>query len=142
MADAEQVVLLRQGVNVWNAWRKENDSTPVNLGDADLTRADLAGADLSRADLAGVRLTSVQLDETNLANANLTGCHIYGISAWNLKLEGATQTNLVITPPRGKYGSSLGQMYYCGWSAQLVMRVRILTCFSAEQHHLQLRNQE
>ncbi len=35
--------------------------------------------------------------ETNLTDANLTGCNIYGISAWNLKLEGAKQQNLVIT---------------------------------------------
>ena len=38
-----------------------------------------------------------QLVETNLENANLTGCHIYGISAWNLKLEGAQQKDLIIT---------------------------------------------
>src|SRR5262249_14685140 len=29
---------------------------------------------------------------------DLTGCFVYGISAWNVKLEGTTQLNLVITP--------------------------------------------
>ena len=46
-----------------------------------------------------MRLFGAQLVATNLTNANLTGCHIYGISAWNLKLEEAKQANLVITPP-------------------------------------------
>jgi hypothetical protein len=30
--------------------------------------------------------------------ANLTSCHVYGISAWNVRLDGAVQSNLVITP--------------------------------------------
>jgi hypothetical protein len=29
--------------------------------------------------------------------ADLTGCHIYGVSAWGLKLDGAKQQNLIIT---------------------------------------------
>jgi hypothetical protein len=29
--------------------------------------------------------------------ADLTGCHIYGVSAWGLNLDGAKQQNLVIT---------------------------------------------
>ena len=35
---------------------------------------------------------------TNFTDATLTGCHIYGISAWNVELTGATQDSLVITP--------------------------------------------
>jgi hypothetical protein len=37
------------------------------------------------------------LIETNLPHADLTGCRVYGISAWDLKLEGAKQRDLVIT---------------------------------------------
>jgi hypothetical protein len=33
----------------------------------------------------------------DLTGADLTGCRIYGVSAWNLKLAGAKQQNLVIT---------------------------------------------
>jgi hypothetical protein len=36
--------------------------------------------------------------QTDLRGADLTGCRIYGVSAWDLKLEGAKQQNLVITP--------------------------------------------
>jgi hypothetical protein len=28
----------------------------------------------------------------------LSGCHVYGLSAWGLKLDGAVQSDLVITP--------------------------------------------
>ena len=35
--------------------------------------------------------------DTNLTGADLTGCRIYGISAWNLILEGTKQQNLIIT---------------------------------------------
>jgi hypothetical protein len=37
------------------------------------------------------------LVNTRLANAILTGCRVYGMAAWDLYLEGATQTNLIIT---------------------------------------------
>jgi len=37
------------------------------------------------------------LVNTNLEVANLTACSVYGISAWNLRLEGEIQKGLVIT---------------------------------------------
>jgi hypothetical protein len=75
----------------------------VNLGGANLNRANLrraylSEANLRRANLSGANLQRAVLLETNLTGADLTGCRIYGISAWNLKLEKATQQNLVITP--------------------------------------------
>ena len=35
---------------------------------------------------------------TDFTDADLTGCRIYGVSAWNLKLERAKQQDLIITP--------------------------------------------
>lgn len=37
--------------------------------------------------------------ETNFEGANLTGCSVYGISAWNIRLTGARQVDLVVTRP-------------------------------------------
>jgi hypothetical protein len=71
----------------------------ANLSGADLFGADLSKAELYRANLRGADLTRATLINTNLEGANLTACKVYGISAWNLKLEGAIQANLVITPP-------------------------------------------
>ena len=69
----------------------------ADLRGADLRGADLSGANLSWADLSGANLIRATLVGTNLTGTDLTGCSIYGISAWELKLEGATQTDLIIT---------------------------------------------
>jgi len=69
----------------------------ANLGRADLIGADFAGANLNRANLSGAVLQAATLVNTDLTGADLTGCHIYGVSAWNLKTESAKQQNLVIT---------------------------------------------
>jgi uncharacterized protein YjbI with pentapeptide repeats len=73
------------------------DLTVSNLTRTDLTRADLSGADLSEADLSLAYLISATLVRTNLTKANLTGCWVYGLAAWDVQLEGATQKDLVIT---------------------------------------------
>ena len=76
----------------------------ANLSNVDLRGANLRGADLTdtnlqEADLTGAQLSYAHLVGTKLENATLTGCHIYGISTWGLKLKGAVQLNLIITPP-------------------------------------------
>lgn len=75
------------------------DFSYANLSSADLSSANLTKANLSGADLGNADLSSAVLVETNLSKAILTQCSIYGISAWNIELEGATQANLVITKP-------------------------------------------
>lgn len=70
----------------------------ADLGEAHLHGADLTVADLSEADLRGAFLPRATLVKTTLAGANLTGCYVYGVSAWDVRLEGAIQSNLVITP--------------------------------------------
>jgi hypothetical protein len=120
MADPDDLKMLQQGVDAWNAWR--TDITP-NLSDADLRDADLRDAnfsrtflhsadlsdanfldatlreaDLSRADLRGADLSYASLVDVDITNADLTGCRIYGVSAWGLKLSDETkQQNLIIS---------------------------------------------
>jgi uncharacterized protein YjbI with pentapeptide repeats len=123
MASDAHVALIKQGVADWNAWRLKNpdtrtDLSEANLGRADLTEAnlsdanlyavdlngaelcfaDLTGANLSGADLSAADLSAAQLLYTDLTNADPTRCRVHGVSAWNLKLEGGKQRNLVITP--------------------------------------------
>lgn len=75
------------------------DLTEAHLGRATLHGADLHTADLTRADLRGADLTGAVFVDARLVNAILDDCKVYGISAWNLQLDGATQSNLCITPP-------------------------------------------
>jgi hypothetical protein len=64
------------------------------LQGATLIRADLSGAKLSEA-----KLDAAQLIRTDLRHAELTGSSIYGISAWDVKVDSGTQQrNLIITP--------------------------------------------
>src|SRR5712691_1653390 len=78
MTNQLQFNLLKRGTHAWNNWRGQHPEV----------EPDLRGADLSGAILVG----------TNFTHANLSNCQIYGISAWDVHLEEATQLNLVITP--------------------------------------------
>lgn len=70
----------------------------TNLSSASLVGANLSGANLYQANLMGANLQEATLVGVNLEKANLNNCHIYGISAWDLKLDLNTeQTNLIIT---------------------------------------------
>jgi hypothetical protein len=46
MANEEHLALLRQGVDVWNAWRAREPAIAPDLSGAPLYGADLGGANL------------------------------------------------------------------------------------------------
>jgi hypothetical protein len=73
------------------------DLSRVNLSGAEACVANFSNADLRDAVLVGAALTLAYFIGTNLENADITGCHVYGVSAWGVKLEGARQQNLIIT---------------------------------------------
>ena len=74
MANPEHLELLRQGVEVWNAWRaKEPFRFAPDLSEANLSGANLSGANLSGADLSGANLSGANLSGANLSEANLGG---------------------------------------------------------------------
>ena len=123
MADEQQLAIARQGSDAWNAWRKQNESVDVDLSGAELPGAELIGAYLNGANLSKANLSEANsagrtsstrtspgrifagrplvgrlLIQTIFEGANLTGCRVYGISAWDLKLDGAKQKDLIITP--------------------------------------------
>jgi len=105
-ADLTEAILIRANLRQAKLTRAGlNRALLLNahLIGADLCEADLSGADLGEANLVGANLRGADLSrtglvETNLETANLTGCSVYGISAWNVRLERAIQSNLVITP--------------------------------------------
>ncbi len=143
----EHLKILRNGVEHWNQWRKNNPEIRpilyeaplnkaelskanfsnanligaqlwkatlrgVNFHEANLLGANLRGAvltganfcrtdlyktDLSKADLTRANLQGTQLAMTNFEGARLIGCTVYGMSAWDLKLDKATrQEGLII----------------------------------------------
>nr|NIR47435.1 pentapeptide repeat-containing protein [candidate division KSB1 bacterium]NIS28302.1 pentapeptide repeat-containing protein [candidate division KSB1 bacterium]NIU27417.1 pentapeptide repeat-containing protein [candidate division KSB1 bacterium]NIU90588.1 pentapeptide repeat-containing protein [candidate division KSB1 bacterium]NIV93744.1 pentapeptide repeat-containing protein [candidate division KSB1 bacterium] len=76
----------------------------AHLTEANLTSANLDWADLFKAVLSGTNLRNASLIKaslimTNLEMSDLSGCSIYGISVWDLNIESAIQSNLVISKP-------------------------------------------
>jgi uncharacterized protein YjbI with pentapeptide repeats len=71
MANPKHLELLRQGVRVWNAWRKKEPFI-----EPDLRKANLRGANLSGADLSTAYLNAADLREANLSKAMLSAAHI------------------------------------------------------------------
>jgi hypothetical protein len=78
MADPKHVEMLRQGANVWNAWREDNAPirpilTGAELDGIDINGANLNGADLDHAKIRGAKAKSATFNETNLYRADLSG---------------------------------------------------------------------
>jgi uncharacterized protein YjbI with pentapeptide repeats len=82
------------GANLANATLRGAHLSGTNLAGADLSGADLSGADLSNANLSRGVLVATILDR-----ANLTDCCVYGLAAWDVRLDGTVQKNLRITSP-------------------------------------------
>lgn len=88
--------------NLNNAHFDEADLRGADLSEADLRGANLSGADLrmtdlSEADLSDANLQFATLISVDFDRANVTNCLVYGISAWDIKIENAIQSNLIIT---------------------------------------------
>jgi len=77
MANQEHLDILKQGVDIWNQWRKEHpDITDPDLSGANLIDADLSGANLSHANLNFANLSLANLNHAKLSNTNLDGADI------------------------------------------------------------------
>ena len=81
MANEEHLHVFKQGVAVWNQWRKEHPEIQPNLWQANLrgnsrTGPDLSGIDLHDAQLAMANLSGATLHRANLSKAVLTGANL------------------------------------------------------------------
>lgn len=80
------------------------DAYGANFFNATLVRTEITEARLFRTGFRKANLTGAYLSEshtikTSFVGATLVGCNVYGVSAWDVDLNGATQAGLVITPP-------------------------------------------
>lgn len=71
MANQQHLDILRQGVEVWNQWRREYKNVEPDLSGANLTSVDLSDAILGKADLRGTNLSRAYLYRAVLSTAYL-----------------------------------------------------------------------
>jgi uncharacterized protein YjbI with pentapeptide repeats len=83
MANQEHLDILKQGVAMWNQWRKEHPDILPELSNANLSNVDLSHADLSNA----------HLSEINFWGANLRGAKLTGASLFVTDFNGANLRN-------------------------------------------------
>jgi len=81
---------------LWKADLAQAHLAAADLRAANLRKANLFEAELTGANLQGANLTGTLLVDTKLQQSDLTGCFVYGCSVWNVELEGAIQSDLVL----------------------------------------------
>jgi uncharacterized protein YjbI with pentapeptide repeats len=96
LVDQQQLDLLRQGRDVWNAWRKQHAEIHPDLSEADFSHDDLRGADLRGTDLSGADLRSTDLRHTNLSNADLRDADLSNASISGANLSNADLRDAVL----------------------------------------------
>ncbi len=150
MANQEQLDILKQGVDVWNKWRKDNptikiDLSNANLKDGDFSRVAFWGANLNQADLSGSNLSEANLYESTLglsnlmaanlneahfksANFFLTNCEFANFSKtelWGVKF---SQVNLAQTDFKDAY---LGQSIFVDTDLSQPLNLHTITHFES-----------
>ncbi len=99
MADREHLAKLTEGVEAWNAWRRDYPDirpdlsavnfTGANLGGANFSDANLSDGKLRDADLSGADLENADLREADLSGADLNGAALNGAYLYRAALIGA-----------------------------------------------------
>lgn len=78
MANEEHLKILKQGVEVWNRWRRENPGIRPNLVGTKLSNIDLHSVNLRGVDVRYVNLSGTNLGHAYLGEANLSYADFYG----------------------------------------------------------------
>ncbi len=99
MANPEHLAILKQGVEVWNEWRRRNpgikpDISDANLINSDIRRANLAEAILFKANLGKANINGTDFHDASLVRANLSGASLRGANLRNANLREANLTDV------------------------------------------------
>ena len=71
MANSEHLAILKQGVEVWNQWRKDQPEVEPNLKGANLKNLNLESINFNRANLIGTNFTNTILINAHFKEAKL-----------------------------------------------------------------------
>ena len=87
LCQAKMQGLHLQHANFHQAILAKANLSGAHLEGANFCRTDLYETNLQNAFLARANLQGVQMVRTNLVGADCRGCKVYGLSAWDLKLD-------------------------------------------------------
>lgn len=73
MANPEHLVILKQGVEVWNKWRNENPNVKPNFRNANLQETNLSSMNLKKAVFNGCNLKKSNLTFADASEASFVG---------------------------------------------------------------------
>lgn len=123
MANQKHARILKDGVNIWNRWRKQHPEIKPNLKGIDLgivgtdlseeklkligldnddikviklSREGLKGINLSDADLRRTNLWKINLSYADLRNANLQGAYLRDTNMFRANLKGANLSECLL----------------------------------------------
>jgi len=88
MANEKHLAIIKQGVEVWNKWRRKNPEIRPDFSNADLYGASLRSADLYGADLRSANLSRATLRGANLGDANFSRTLLQDADFTNAILDG------------------------------------------------------
>lgn len=94
--------MILEGASMVNCNFENQDMLGLNLRGVNLSHSNLKGVkiidtNLSAAQLIGVNLRQSSIINSDLSNSDLSDSKVFGMSAWDLKLENAKQKNILIT---------------------------------------------
>lgn len=113
MANEEHLEILRQGVAVWNRWRKENPHLQPDLHKSSLRHMELGQINLQRvnlewADLSGTRLIHADLSQTALAWATLYQANLSQATLFRADIREANLSEANLTEANFRYATLRG----------------------------------
>ncbi|MCP4104579.1 MAG: TIR domain-containing protein [Desulfobacteraceae bacterium] len=105
MANKKHLEIIKQGVDVWNKWRKDNPDVKPDLQRVGFRGADLKGVDLKGAGLQGANLQEASLQGADLQNADLRETDLQNADFQNADLQNSDLegANLQGTNLQGTY---------------------------------------
>lgn len=136
MPNQEQLDLLLQGREAWNAWRKQSvDTTPFlrsarlegldlsgyDLHDVYLKRAHLQGTCLEGCQLREANLSGAKLDRASLVEADLSGANLRGASLFGANLQRADLKSAILVGADLRQANLSGAQVYgiSAWEVKL-----------------------
>ncbi len=104
MSNPVHVEILMQGVEVWNAWRKQNPSVHPDLSGIGLEgrigieppRGNLSLADFCNTDLTGAKLYNLNISGANLRNVKAQNADFRLSNFRRSKMDGADLRNTTL----------------------------------------------